>query len=65
MSSKRENLYEKHNREKCIAILLVCMMLLPMLPANLLAHADETAYPVMEAYNSASSADYHKYYNKV
>ncbi|MBQ3087074.1 MAG: Ig-like domain-containing protein [Clostridia bacterium] len=51
--------------KKCISLCLVCMMLLSVLPTALFAQATEHEYPTMEAYNSASSADYHRYYNKV
>lgn len=57
---------EKIKFKKSLSLFLSILMIFTMIPTTIFTFAtSETNYPVMEAYNAASSGDYHKYYNKV
>ena len=52
--------------KKGLSLLLSIIMIFTMMPVTIFSlGADVSDLPVMEAYNAASSGDYHKYYNKV
>ncbi len=51
--------------KKCISTVLALVMVIAMIPIISVTSSADTTYPVMEAYNAASSGDYHKYFNKV
>ena len=51
------------NNKRIIALLLSLLMVITLIPFSVFASTE--AYPLMEAYNASSSADYHRYYNKV
>ncbi len=51
--------------KKTLALIISVVMMLSIFPLNVFTSAVSDNLPVMEAYNAASSGDYHKYYNKV
>lgn len=54
---------ERKMNKRIIALLLSLLMVITLIPFSVFASTE--AYPLMEAYNASSSADYHRYYNKV
>ncbi len=51
--------------KKGLSLILAIVMLFTMVPATIFSLGADESYPMMEAYNAASSGDYHKYYNQV
>ncbi|MBQ4644624.1 MAG: Ig-like domain-containing protein, partial [Clostridia bacterium] len=51
--------------KKTLALIISVVIMISMIPLNVFSYAGTDNLPVMEAYNAASSGDYHKYYNKV
>lgn len=51
--------------KRFLSLLLTSIMLLGLIPSTAFTFAADESYPVMDAYNAASSGDYHRYYNKV
>ena len=54
---------ERKMNKRIMALLLSLLMVITLIPFSVFASTE--AYPLMEAYNASSSADYHRYYNKV
>ncbi len=51
--------------KKHLSLVLSILMVFTMIPATVFTLAAEENYPVIEAYNAASSGGFHKYWNKV
>ncbi len=51
--------------KKYLSLVLSFLMIFTMIPATVFTLAAEENYPVIEAYNAASSGGFHKYWNKV
>ncbi|MBR6567413.1 MAG: Ig-like domain-containing protein, partial [Clostridia bacterium] len=51
--------------KKALSLVLAVIILFTMIPNVIFTSATSDDLPVMEVYNSASSGDYHKYYNSV
>ncbi len=60
---KKESVMKSKLLKKSFSIILTVVMLLTMVPATVFAA--ESELPMMMQFTAASSADFHKYYNKV
>ena len=56
---------ETLNAKRIVSLLMALLMVLTMFPVTVLSANAKGSYPVMMQFTAASSADFHRYYNKI
>ena len=56
---------ETLNAKRIVSLLMALLMVLTMFPVTVMSANAKGSYPVMMQFTAASSADFHRYYNKI